>query len=92
MPTSVLLQEGVWSSSPGGLPRGAPFQDTDLGKSQGLSAWLPLPGSAVFQRRVKPTALSSTESGQLCVHMEVLITPGDSCSRSQGKQVVGDRC
>lgn len=43
MPTSVFLQEGVWSSSPGGLPVGAPLQDTDLGKSQGLSAWLPPP-------------------------------------------------
>lgn len=46
MPTSVFLQEGVWSSSPSGLPLGAPLQDTDLGKSQGLSAWLPPPASA----------------------------------------------
>ena len=51
MPTSVLLQEEVWSSSPGSLPVGAPLQDTDLGKSQGLSAWLPPPASARLREK-----------------------------------------
>lgn len=71
---------------------GLPFRIQTLGSPRASVPGCLLLPRPVFKRREKPIALSSTESGQLCVHMEVLITPGDSCSRSQGRQVVGDRC
>lgn len=46
-------------------------------ESCGLTAQPPPP---MARWSGKPTALSSTKTGQLSVHMEVLVTPGDSCS------------